>query len=124
MAKKLGRTLLFGALIGAAAVGAYHYLQSKDKDAEEFDDFDDLDDLTEDEAEASRNYVKLDSAKDFVTGTVEKAKDAVGKASKKIMETIDEFKAEKADNENDDDSVEDVTDTLDSEETSEDESAK
>ena len=64
MSKKFGKFLLFSAIAGAAAYGAYQYLQKKDKATvlsgkEEDDDFDDFsEDL--DEAPASskeRSYV-------------------------------------------------------------------
>ena len=62
MAKKFGKFLVAATAIGAAAVGAYYYLQGKDKAArpveDEDDDFDDFsDDLDEDEGE--RGYVTL-----------------------------------------------------------------
>ena len=88
MAKKLGKLIIFGAAIGATAAGVYHYLQSKDNVSDEFDDFDDfdnLDDIEEDAvSEDSKKYVALDSAKAFVAGTLDKAKDVISKASKKL----------------------------------------
>lgn len=64
--KKFGKFLLFSAAIGAAAAGAYYYLQNKDSvsgnELEEDDDFDDFsEDLDgEDSDSAERSYVSLD----------------------------------------------------------------
>ena len=81
MAKKLGKVILFSAVVGATAAGVYHYLQGKKNASEEFDDFDD-----DSEKESKRSYVALDSAKAFVSDTVVKAKDVASKVSSKIKE--------------------------------------
>lgn len=90
MAKKLGKVILFSAVVGATAAGVYHYLQGKKNASEEFDDFDDFDDLDDfdddSEKESKRSYVALDSAKAFVSDTVVKAKDVASKVSSKIKE--------------------------------------
>ena len=72
MAKKFGKFVLFSAIAGAAAAGAYHYLQNKNKelcdDLDDCDDFDIFDDDLDDDFEytpdashtKSRPYVSLD----------------------------------------------------------------
>ena len=90
MAKKTGKMIFWGLVIGGAAAGVYHYLQNKDKAAECYDDFDDFDnfeDVSDDSGEKDRNYVPLnfDSAKAFVNDTLDKAKEAVSKVSKKFQ---------------------------------------
>ncbi|HKM21992.1 MAG TPA: hypothetical protein VJZ01_08120 [Lachnospiraceae bacterium] len=66
MAKKFGKFLLFTALAGAAAAGAYYYLKQKDNDPfQDFDDFDDdIEDFFDDEnaskTTSEREYVSLD----------------------------------------------------------------
>lgn len=99
---KLGKFLLFSAVVGAAAAGVYHYMQNKNNSVEEFDDFDDFDDLDDfdDDKESKedsekRGYVALDTAKTFVSETASKAKDAATKVGKKIKSTIDDAKAKK-----------------------------
>ncbi|HOO80404.1 MAG TPA: hypothetical protein PLZ77_10965 [Lachnospiraceae bacterium] len=93
MAKKLGRIVLFGLVAGAAAAGVYHYLQNKEAKNEELDDYDDLDNFEDAPAKEStpknRNYVSLDSCKEFVADTLDKAKDAITKVSKKLQESMD-----------------------------------
>ena len=66
MSKKFGKFLLFSAVAGAAAYGAYQYLQKKDKATvlsgkEEEDDPDDFsEDLDEEPAPSKeRSYVSL-----------------------------------------------------------------
>lgn len=90
MAKKAGKMIFWGLVIGGAAAGVYHYLQNKDKAAECYDDFDDFDnfeDVSDSSGEKDRNYVPLnfDSAKAFVNDTLDKAKEAVSKVSKKFQ---------------------------------------
>lgn len=89
MAKKTGKVILWGLVIGAAAAGVYHYLQNKEKSvtADEFDDFDNFEnDLNQAQAK-DRNYIplNLDNAKAFVSDTIDKAKEAVSKVSKKLQ---------------------------------------
>lgn len=108
MAKKSGKVIFWGLMIGAAAAGTYHYLQNKKKaaTAEEFDNFEDAADDTQTK---DRHYVplNLDDAKAFVSSTIDKAKEAVSKVSKKLQ---------KEDTENDviiDDIFDDSDDTTD-----------
>lgn len=88
MAKKSGKVIFWGLMIGAAAAGTYHYLQNKKKaaTAEEFDDFDNFEDADDTQAK-SRHYVplNLDDARAFVSSTIDKAKEAVSKVSKKLQ---------------------------------------
>ena len=102
MAKKFGKIILLGAVVGVAAAGVYHYLQNKEKAVDEFDDFDDLDNfddvVNESETETSRTYVALDTAKVLANDALDFAKDVYGKAVKKVQDTIEEVKA-KAENE-------------------------
>lgn len=89
MAKKTGKMLFWGLVIGAAAAGTYHYLQNKGKaaTADEFDDFDNFDDVMDDTRPKDRHYVplNLDNAKAFVSDTIDKAKEAVSRVSKKLQ---------------------------------------
>ncbi len=89
MAKKSGKVIFWGLVIGAAAAGTYHYLQNKKKaaTAEEFDDFDNFEDAADDTHAKDRHYVplNLDDAKAFVSSTIDKAKEAVSKVSKKLQ---------------------------------------
>lgn len=88
MAKKTGKVIFWGLVIGAASAGVYHYLQNKGKAAvaEEFDDFDNLEDNADGKAK-DRNYIplNLDNAKAFVSDTIDKAKEAVSKVSRKLQ---------------------------------------
>lgn len=98
MAKNFGKVILFGVVVGAAAAGIYHVLQNKNNETDDFDDFDDFDDLDDfddiEEAEEApakkKGYVSLDSAKAFVSGTVDKAKDAFSKVQQKIQKSSEE----------------------------------
>ena len=106
MARKSGKLLFLGLVAAATAAGVYHYLSKKDQEIEEYDDFDDLDAFDENiddldsESNASeeekKNYINLDTAKYVVNDVAEKAKDALSKASKKIQETINEVRENKA----------------------------
>lgn len=94
MAKKFGKLVLFSALAGAAAAGAYYYLQNKantpNDDSDDFDDFDDFDEDLENEDFSSdtgnnaggknRSYVSLD---------IDNAKEIIGE---KVIETLDKTK--------------------------------
>ncbi|MDE6531116.1 MAG: hypothetical protein K2K96_10170 [Lachnospiraceae bacterium] len=89
MAKKNGKVILWGLVIGAAAAGVYHYLQNKEKaaTADEFDDFDNFEEAADDMQTKDRHYIplNLDNAKAFVSDTIGKAKEAVSKVSKKLQ---------------------------------------
>ncbi len=116
MAKKFGKFLMVTAVLGAAAAGAYYYLQGRDRSVDddfEDDDFDNFDDDLDDEApkETDRNYVDLglekagefkeglDAAKaeatDKVVGAVKetagKAADTVKKAADTAEVKVEEF---------------------------------
>ena len=92
MSKKFGKFLLFSALAGAAAYGAYQYLQNKEKTvspAEEEDTDDDFDDFSEDlddepAPEKERSYVSLnlDKAAAIATESFHKAKDAINRTKR------------------------------------------
>ena len=97
MSKKFGKFLLFSAVAGAAAYGAYQYLQKKDKATvlsgkEDEDDLDDFcEDLDEDAAPAKeRSYVSLnlDKAEAFATGAFQKAKEVITDSVQKVKETV------------------------------------
>ncbi|MBR1471338.1 MAG: hypothetical protein IJ600_06825 [Lachnospiraceae bacterium] len=106
MAKKLGGLFVFGLAAGVAAAGVYHYLQSRDKELADIDDFNDFDDLDNfDKEEPKRSYVNLDTAKSFVSGTIDKAKVVIDKAGKKVQEVVEDFKKESAP-EKDEDTIE------------------
>lgn len=89
MAKKTGKVIFWGLVIGATTAGVYHYLQNKGKAAvaEEFDDFDNLEDNADGKQAKDRNYIplNLDNAKAFVSSTFDKAKEAVSKVSRKLQ---------------------------------------
>ncbi len=134
MAKKSGGKLLFLGLVAAAtAAGVYHYLSKKDQDIEEYDDFDDLDAFDEDipdpepedkkAEDDKKNYINLDTAKYIVNDAAAKAKDAIGKASKKIQETINEALDSK-DEESDDDADFEMSETVVDEDAADAESAE
>lgn len=90
MAKKTGKVILWGLVIGAATAGAYHYFQNKEK-AATADEFDDFEDAADDTQEKSRQYIplNLDNAKAFVSDTIDKAKEAVSKVSRKLQKEDD-----------------------------------
>ena len=87
MSKSFGKFLLFTAVAGAAAYGAYSYLQKKEQTAspapsnENDDDFDDFsEDLDEDiNTGKERSYVSLnlDKAEAIATEAIQKAKEAI-----------------------------------------------
>lgn len=94
MAKKFGKFLMFTAVAGAVAAGAYYYLQNKnssysdDLDDDDFDDFsDDLDDDADSE-DSSRTYVDLplEKAEEAVSETAGHLKDAAGDTAETVKE--------------------------------------
>lgn len=98
MSKKLTKFLLFSAAAGAAAYGAYHYLQKKDqasplaKDEDADDDFDDFsEDLDEDlPPTKGRSYVSLnlDKAEAFATEAFQKAKEVIADSVQQVKDTV------------------------------------
>lgn len=62
MAKGFGKFVLFCAAVGAAAAGAYYYLNKQDELYPEYedDDFDDFDDFDDAESASGRNYVDIE----------------------------------------------------------------
>ncbi len=66
MAKKFGKLLLLTAAIGTAAAAAYYYMQKKDSAADipEDEDYDDFSEDLDENPEASRNYVALNTDTD------------------------------------------------------------
>ena len=97
MSKKFGKFLLFSAVAGAAAYGAYQYLQKKDKATvlsgkEEEDDPDDFsEDLDEEPAPSKeRSYVSLnlDKAEAFANEAFQKAKEVITDSVQKVKETV------------------------------------
>ena len=105
MSKKFGKFLLFSAVAGAAAYGAYQYLQKKDKATvlsgkEEEDDPDDFsEDLDEEPAPSKeRSYVSLnlDKAEAFATEAFQKAKEVITDSVQKVKETETETPAAEA----------------------------
>ncbi|MDE7286431.1 MAG: hypothetical protein K2N55_06290, partial [Lachnospiraceae bacterium] len=88
---------------GAAAYGAYHYLQTKDKtpsaqgDEDTDDDFDDFsEDLDEDTgAEKERSYVSLqfDKAEAMASEAFQKAKGVLADSVQQVKETVKSVKA-------------------------------
>ena len=98
MSKKFGKFLLFSALAGAAAYGAYQYLQNKEKTvspAEEEDTDDDFDDFSEDlddepAPEKERSYVSLnlDKAAAIATESFHKAKDVISGSVQQVRDTV------------------------------------
>ena len=87
MAKGFGKFVLFCAAVGAAAAGAYYYLNQQDTLYPEYDDddFDDFDDFDDEEAAQGRNYVDLDHG-----GT--EADEAAKAASDAVDEVVDAIK--------------------------------
>ncbi len=98
MSKKFGKFLLFSAVAGAAAYGAYQYLQNKDTvtSSTRGDDFDDdYDDFSEDLDEdlntsKDRSYVSLnlDKAEAFATEAFHKAKEVIADSVQQVKETV------------------------------------
>lgn len=98
MSKKFGKFLLFSALAGAAAYGAYTYMQKKEQTAsaaghdDADDDFDDFsEDLDEEPAQAkARSYVSLnlDKAEAIATEAFHKAKEVITDSVNQVRETV------------------------------------
>lgn len=98
MSKKFGKFLLFTAAAGAAAYGAYHYLQTKDKapsspsDEDMDDDFDDFgEDLDEDaDPDKERSYVplNLDKAEALASEAFHKAKEVISDSVQQVKDTV------------------------------------
>ena len=100
MSKKFGKFLLFSAVAGAAAYGAYHYFQAKDntpssdKDEDTDDDFDDfsedLDEETTDSAAKERSYVSLnlDKAEAIASEAFHKAKEVIADSVQQVKDTV------------------------------------
>lgn len=110
MSKKTLRVILFGIVAGITGAFVYHYLKNCKNSSKKFDDFDDLDVSDDGDATVSeKSYITLDGAKAVVADTIDKAKGALDKASKKLHETIKENET------SDEDSVEDVTEEIKSE---------
>lgn len=98
MSKKFGKFLLFSAIAGVAAYGAYQYLQAKDQtaspaDADDADD--DLDDFNEDldeepAAEPERSYVSLnlDKAAAIASESFHKAKEVIVDSVQQVRDTV------------------------------------
>lgn len=90
MAKKLGRFALFGALAGAAAAGAYYYLQKKNAaPADDFDDYDDFDDFDEDLDDDFFDDSTGSKARPHIPIDLDNAKEIIGE---KVIETLDKTK--------------------------------
>ncbi len=110
MSKKFGKFLLFTTVAGAAAYGAYHYLQTKDKtpsapsDEDTDDDFDDFsEDLDEDTGtEKERSYVslQLDKAEAIASEAFQKAKGVITDSVQQVKETVKSVKEGQTTSEN------------------------
>ena len=101
MSKKFGKFLLFTTVAGAAAYGAYHYLQTKDKtssapsDEDADDDFDDFsEDLDEDPDDKERSYVslQLDKAEAIASEAFQKAKEVLADSVQQVKDTVKSVK--------------------------------
>lgn len=98
MSKKFGKFLLFSAVAGVAAYGAYQYLQNKDKTVsakgteeadDDFDDFtEDLDDEPTPAKERSYVSLNLDKAEAFATEAFHKAKEVIADSVQQVRETV------------------------------------
>lgn len=97
MSKKFGKFLLFSAVAGAAAYGAYQYLSKKNKttvlsgndEDEDYDDFsEDLDDDSASSKERSYVSLNLDKAEAFASEALQKAKEVITDSVQKVKETV------------------------------------
>ena len=98
MSKKFGKFLLFSAIAGASAYGAYHYLKTKENSTsqgntddtdDDFDDFsEDLDDEPEPAKERSYVSLNLDKAEAIATEAFHKAKEVIVDSVQQVKETV------------------------------------
>lgn len=98
MSKKFGKFLLFSAIAGASAYGAYHYLKTKESSSSQTDNEDaddDFDDFSEDldeepEPAKERSYVSLnlDKAEAIATEAFHKAKEVIVDSVNQVKETV------------------------------------
>lgn len=98
MSKKFGKFLLFSAVAGAAAYGAYHYFQTKDEtpssnndedNDDDFDDFsEDLDDDTTETKERSYVSLNLDKAEAIAAEAFHKAKEVITDSVQQVKDTV------------------------------------
>ena len=98
MSKKFGKFLLFSAIAGASAYGAYHYLKTKENSTsqgntddtdDDFDDFsEDLDDEPEPAKERSYVSLNLDKAEAIATEAFHKAKEVIAESVQQVKETV------------------------------------
>lgn len=102
MAKKLGKFLLFTAAVGTAAAAVYYYMQKKEAESTvpEDEDYDDFSEDLDEETDASRNYVPLNSENktaeepqtdDSTFTPLEQVARTAEEAAEKTEETVEEF---------------------------------
>lgn len=98
MSRKFGKFLLFSAVAGAAAYGAYYYLKSKEgtpapaKEADGDDDFDDFSEDLDDDTVVTkeRSYVSLnlDRAEAIASEAFHKAKEVIADSVQQVKDTV------------------------------------
>lgn len=98
MSKKFGKFLLFSAIAGVAAYGAYQYLQTKEQAAspadtddadDDLDDFnEDLDEEPADEPERSYVALNLDKAAAIASESLHKAKEVIADSVQQVRDTV------------------------------------
>ena len=93
MTKSFVKFILFTAVAGAAAYGAYSYLQKKEQTAsfapgEEDDDFDDFSEDLNLEKERSYVSLNLDKAEAIATEAFHKAKEVIAESVQQVKETV------------------------------------
>ncbi len=98
MSKKFGKFLLFSAIAGVTAYGAYQYLQTKEQNASPVDtddaddDFDDFNEDLDEEpaAEKERSYVSLnlDKAAAIASESFHKAKEVIADSVQQVRDTV------------------------------------
>lgn len=91
--KNTGLLVAFGAVLGAAAVGAAYYLRYKAFHDELDEDFHDYEEESEDEEEPERTYVTLNPSKD-ADASEDVVKEAPGQAEAAETAEADTAKAE------------------------------